>query len=428
MPRLIEAEAIEFRDIVRPGDTVAWTSGTGEPLSLTTRLIAQRHDIGAFRLLLGTLYSDTIRPEHCDVISVMSLGGVGTARHLAAAGCLDVLTVHYTDLSELIRRRALRVDVALVQVSEHPESGEWSYGAVSGYAPDLVAAARVVIAEVNEQAPWTHSHVPVDRDRITLAVRTSQPLIELPERAVSAADAEIGRRVADLVAEEAVIQIGIGAIPRAVLAALRGHRNLGVLSGTIGDDIVALIEAGVITNASRVADPGVTVTGTLLGTRRLYDFAHRNRAVRVEPVRYTHDFDVLRACTGLVAINSAIEVDLTGQINAEVAGEAYVGAIGGQSDFMRGARAAPGGRSIIALPSVAGKARRSRIVARIPSGVVTSPRSDVDYVVTEHGTARLRGLGLTERVSRMIGIAHPDAREALEREAFAIPGLRTTKN
>jgi len=420
--RLIELEDLDFGALVRPGDIVTWNMGCGEPLSLSRRLMTQRHAVGGvFKLVLGTIYSDTVRPEHCDVVRVISVAGSGPSRKLADAGQLDILPVSVSEFAGLIHTRRLPVDVALVQLAEHPVTGELSFGASNACGPDLLHSARTVIAEINVQAPFTASSVPVERERITFAVRTDVPMVELRERGGDARDAQIAAHVASLVPDGGVLQIGMGSLPRAVLKALRGHRDLGVLSGGMGDDCVDLIEAGVMTNARKKTDAGISVAGLLLGTRKTYEFAHCNPAIRIDPVSYTHDINVLGACDRLMAINSAIEIDLSGQANGEVAGGKYLGAVGGQAEFMRGAKAANGGLAILALSSTA-SAGQSRIVARIPSGIVSTSRADIDCVVTEFGIAHLRACALSERARRLIAIAHPDHREALERAARDEPG------
>lgn len=419
--REIAIEDLDFSEFVRPGDTVAWTSGTGEPCSLSERLVAQRHDVGGFRLLLGTLFSQTLRPDNCDGIAISSIGAVGAARKLAAAGKVDVLPVHQSEFAKLIRTRRLPVDIAVLQVAEDPETGQLSYGAVNGYGPDLLETARVVIAEINERAPFTYSTARLPRDAITLAVRGTRPLLDVPDQAPDAVSTAIAGHVAGLVRDGAVLQIGVGSLPGAVLSALEHHRDLGLHSGTIGDAVIPLIERGVINNSRKNSNRGTSVTGTLLGTARLYRFAHRNRDLLVEPVSRTHDLLALLDCARLTTINSAIEVDLTGQVNAEVAGSRYLGTVGGQVDFMRASRLVKDGVGVIALPSTTAQGA-SRIVSAIAAGVVTTARSDVDYVVTEHGVAQIGDCGLTERARRLIAIAHPDHRETLERAAHAIAG------
>ncbi|MEU5401446.1 acetyl-CoA hydrolase/transferase C-terminal domain-containing protein [Streptomyces sp. NPDC005963] len=422
--RITALDDIDFTTIISPGDTVLWTQGAGEPLPLIERLLAQRHAIGGFNVVFGGAgFTDVVRPEHADVISFSGLGAVGCQRALCRAGALDILPVHLSELSRLISSRALRIDVVLAQVSEGPQ-GQLSLSTAGGCAAAALSVARTVIAEVNEQAPWTFSRYPFDTGCIDLAVRTSRPLVEVPGRPPSAVDAAIAAHVAGLVRDGATLQLGIGAVPGAVAGLLTGHRDLGLHSGVIGDALVDLIESGAVTNAAKTVDRGVSVTGGLLGTRRLFDFAHRNEGVRVEPVGHTHAPDVLRRLPRLTAVNSALEVDLTGQVSAEVAGSAYVGTIGGQVDFVRGALASPGGRSIIALPSRTTSAR-TRVVPRLSAGIVTTGRADADAVVTEYGVAELRGIPISERVRRMIQIAHPDDREALQRQAHdQVAGLR----
>jgi len=339
---------------------------------------------------------------------------------------MDVLPTHMSDLPGLIRSRRLPVDVAIVQVAEDPDTGVLSYSAVNGYNPDIVHTARVVVVEINGAAPFTYAREMVPRERITIAVRTDRPLIELPQPEPDEKSIAIGEHVAGLVRNGACLQIGIGSIPGSVLTALHGHRDLGLHSGTIGDSVIPLIEHGVINNSRKTSNRGVSVTGTLTGTTKIYHYANRNSNLRVEPVSVTHDPQALRECALLTSINSAIEVDLTGQVNAEVLGESYVGAIGGQADFVRAARAAPDGVSIFALPSVTSRGA-SRIVPLIASGVVTTLRADVDYLVTEFGVAQLSGCGLGERARRLINIAHPDHRDGLERAARSIPGGRAQK-
>lgn len=419
--RTIEVEQLDFTTLIRPGDTVTWTSGVAEPLSLSERLVAQRHAIGGFKLLLGTLYSNTIGPEHCDVIRPFSFAATGTARHLTKAGKLDILPIHNSEFANLVGSGHLPIDVALVQLAEHPETGELSYGAVNGYVPEVMQTARFIIAEINTCAPFTRSRVPVPRDRINLVVRSSRPLLDFGDRRVTPGEETIGRHIAELVPDGGVLQVGVGSIPQAVLSALGNHRDLGLFSGTIGDAVVPLIEAGVINNSRKTVDAGLSITGTLIGTKKLYEFAHLNDSLRVEPISHTSDFNALQACDRLISINSGVEVDLTGQINAEIAGGLYLGALGGQAEFMRAAKYSAGGAAILALPSITPKGQ-SRIVPRLVAGVVTTPRSDVDYVVTEYGVAYLRGATLSERLQRLIKIAHPDHRETLERESRNIPG------
>jgi acyl-CoA hydrolase len=229
----------------------------------------------------------------------------------------------------------------------------------------------------------------------------------------------IARHVGRYIEDGTTVQIGIGAIPDAVMASISDRRDLGFHSGLISDRVADLIENGAMTNARKPIDTGIAVACMVLGTSRLYRFVHRNPAVVMFSVAHTHGAKVISQLNRFVAINSAVEVDLTGQVNAEVAGGVYVGTVGGQVDFVRGAQLAENGRSVIALPSTARNGKLSRIVSRL-SGPVTTARSDADAIVTEFGAADLRGQPLDERVRRMIAIAHPDFREPLEREAYEL--------
>jgi acyl-CoA hydrolase len=408
--------AIDFTLLVRPGDTVVWTQGAGEPLGLIARLFEQRHAIGPFRVFLAGSYAGSARPEHADVVTIIGLGAVGTNRALCDAGAMEVIPCHLSDLPRLMRAGRLRPQVVLTQLAENAR-GELSFATTNGFIVEAMAGARVVVAEVNDQAPWTRSRAgAVERELVDVVTRTSRPLVEVPSSPPSEIDRAIAAHAATFIDDGAILQLGIGTVPNAVAQAIADRRDLGLHSGVVGDAIVDLIEAGVITNATKPLDRGQSVTGALVGTRRLYDFADEHPALLVEPVAYTHSQRVLNQLTGLVAINSAIEVDLTGQVGAEIAGSRYVGTIGGHADFVRGAMGAERGRSVIGLSSrVPGGMRK--IVPRLRSGVVTTSRADADVVVTEHGTAELRGQPIGERVRRMIAIAHPDDREVLEREA-----------
>jgi acyl-CoA hydrolase len=216
-----------------------------------------------------------------------------------------------------------------------------------------------------------------------------------------------------------VIQTGVGAVPDAILRLLHDRKDLGVHSGMLGDGLVELAEAGVITNARKEIDRGISINGALIGTKRLYDWADRNPAIRMTPTSYTHDAAILGQLSRLVTINSALEVDLTGQVNAEQSGSAYMGGTGGQVDFVRAGARSPGGASLMVLAATAKGGSISKIVTSL-SGPVTSARTEVDIVVTEFGAAELKGRSLAERARRLVAIAHPDFREELDRAAHDI--------
>jgi acyl-CoA hydrolase len=256
--------------------------------------------------------------------------------------------------------------------------------------------------------------------KIALRVQSEHRPPETTQPPLGAIEIEIARRVAALVPNKATVQMGVGTLPNAIMAALMSHRDLGIHSGVMGDPAVDLIETGVVTNAHKGLDLGITITNTLIGTRKLYDFAHNRRDVEVRPGTYTHSLDIMARLNRLIAINGGLEVDLGGQVNTEVAGGRYLGALGGGLEFTRGAALSPGGRAIVAMASMTADGRFSRIVPRV--AIATIPRADVDTIVTEHGVAELRGVTLRERARRLIAIAAPAQREALERAAYAMEG------
>jgi acyl-CoA hydrolase len=273
----------------------------------------------------------------------------------------------------------------------------------------------LVIAQVNPELPWTSGDAAIEPTAIDVLVPAALPPIELPARPAGPIDRAIADHVARLIPDRATIELGLGAIPQAVTAALGGKQGLGVHSGAIGDGIADLMEAGIVDNRHKEIDPGVTVGTMLMGTRRLYRFADRNPAIQIRATSYTHDALVLGQFRRFVAINGALEVDLTGQVNAETARGRHIGAVGGQMDFIRAANRAAGGRSIIALQSTNRDRTRSRIVAKLTDAVVTTPRAEADCVVTEHGIADLRGRTLAERARALIAVSDPGFRAELER-------------
>jgi acyl-CoA hydrolase len=282
----------------------------------------------------------------------------------------------------------------------------------------MVARARLVIAEVNDQVPYTFGEL-LPASKIDVAVHVSRPPVEAPPASIGATDEAIARHCAAFIEDGSVIQTGVGAVPDAILRLLHDRKDLGVHSGMLGDGLVDLVEAGVVTNARKPIDRGVSINGALIGTKRLYDFAHRNPAIRMCGTAYTHDAAVLARLEKLVTINSAMEVDLTGQVNAEQSGAAYLGGTGGQVDFVRAGARSPGGHAIVALGSTAKGGTISKIAPTL-SGPVTTARTEVDVIVTEYGAAELKGQTLAERTRRLVAIAHPDFREELDRAAFEI--------
>ncbi|TXC70288.1 acetyl-CoA hydrolase/transferase family protein [Sphingomonas ginsenosidivorax] len=409
---------IDLSAYLRRGDHIVFGQACGEPTMLVEALIAQGAAIGDLSAFIATSFSGLFVPETADAFALSSMGAIGALRTMTKAGALQIVPCHVSQVGPLIAAAVIRCDVAMIQVSPADADGNHSCGLISDYVRAAVDKARVVIAEVNDQVPYTRGET-IPASAITVAVPVSRPVVEVAPGRVTETDEAIARACAAFIEDGSVIQTGVGAVPDAILRLLGDRKDLGVHSGMLGDGLVELVEAGVITNARKEIDAGVSINGALIGTKRLYDWAHRNAAIRMTPTRYTHDAAVLGRLSRLVTINSALEVDLTGQVNAEQSGSAYMGGTGGQVDFVRAGARSPGGHSIIALSTTAKGGAVSKIVPML-SGPVTTARSEVDVIVTEYGAAQLRGQTLAERTRRLIAIAHPDFREELERAAKTI--------
>lgn len=406
---------LDLASLVRAGDVVAWPQGAGEPRTLIRQLTGERARIGRFSVFVGTGLEASLTPEMADCIEFRTTGGTLTNHRLGPHQ--QVIPAHVSSLPALIRTRRIPIDVVLIKVAEHPTRRLLSLGPVADYIHEAIEVARVVIAEISDAAPFVYGDALLTPDQVDHVVRSSDPLIEVPRSEPDATSDALAEHVAALVPDGAVLQLGWGAIPDAVMRRLAGHRSIGIHSGMISDSIMDLAEAGVIDGMTKPVDRGLIVTGAIFGTQALYDWVDGNPLVHVRRGAYLHDRSVLDRFDAFVSINSAIEVDLTGQINAEVLGDRYVGAIGGHADYVRAASRSPNGRSIIAMPSAVVRSGISRIVPTLRSGVVTTSRADVDTVVTEHGVAELRGRTLRERARALIAIAHPTMRDELERYA-----------
>lgn len=407
------SSTLDFSRHVRADDVVTWPQGTGEPLGLTRRLVEQRHALPPLELFVGMMTSKTLKPEHADRFRFRGLNGAGTTRTLTTANLLDIIPAYVSAVPALIRSRAIRVDVVLLRARPHPKPGFFTVGVMADFVPAMVQAARCVIAEIDERLPVTSQDALVAEANIDVLTECDADEILLPDPEPDEIDKRVAAHVAALIPDGATIQVGVGGLPVAVCRALENHRDLGVHSGVISDVIVHLVEKGVVTNVRKGIDVGRTVTGGLFGSRRLMDFADANDALEMRSSEYTHSQQVLARVQNLYAINSGVEVDLTGNVNSEVAAGRYLGAIGGQPDFVRGAFASPGGRAIIALPSTTPDGKHSRIVASLEGRPVTTTRADVDIVVTEYGVADLRGRSFSERAERLRAIAHPVFRDDL---------------
>ncbi|MCL7964843.1 MAG: 4-hydroxybutyrate CoA-transferase, partial [marine benthic group bacterium] len=357
-------------------------------------------------------------PEMRDSFRVNALFVGANVRDAINSGESSYIPVFLGETSNLFRRGILPLDVALIQVSPPDKHGFCSLGVSVDCSRAAVQAAKFVIAQVNPNMPRTHGDGVIHIDKIDAFVDGDEPLHEVPPPQYGDVEKAIGRYCAELIEDGATLQMGIGAIPDAVLAALGGHKNLGIHTEMFSDGAIDLIESGVINGLNKRSHPGKVVATFVMGTRRLYDFIDDNPQVAMLDVGYTNDTAVIRRNPKVTAINSAIEVDLTGQVCADSIGTRQYSGVGGQMDFIRGASLSEGGKPIIALPSVTRRGE-SRLVSFLKPGAgVVSTRAHVHYVVTEWGVANLYGQNLQARARLLINIAHPDHRERLEREAL----------
>lgn len=403
---------IDLGAYIKDGDGVWWSQGAAEPDGLVAALVDQIDNIGAVRAFSGLTWNSRLVGQLPAGLSVISYGGLGELRRLSKDGLLDVVPCHYSALPRMFRYGQLPNDVGLVQVSPPDAAGTVSLGIGVDYVADALPHTSTLIAEINRQMPSTVGTRRIPLTAFAATVETDRPLPNAPVPTVTDCDRTIAAHVAELIEDGATLQIGVGVLPSAVLDALHGHRDLGVHSGTITDGILDLIDRGVITGAKKEIDQGLVVTGSALGSedlyKRLVDYP-----VLFCAASYTHAPATLSRLGSFVSVNSAIEVDLLGQVGAEVRSGVHIGAVGGQVDFSRAA-ALTGSLSIIALR--AENHGLSTVRNRLLSGAVTTGRADVDAVVTEYGVARLTGCTIAERARRLIEVAAPRHRESLERE------------
>lgn len=411
--------AEEAVGLLRPGMKVLVPPGCAEPRTLLAEIVRQAGRLRPLTLMGGLLLGDYpfCAPEHRDSIRWVTFHVMPPLREALARGQAEFIPARYFDTLRVFGAGGpWAADAVLAHTAPPDSRGRLSFGVSTSYPLPLARSAPLVIAEVNERMPRTLGDSTLDLERVAAWVETDRPLVPYPAAPIGETEARIGARVAELVPDGATIQVGIGAIPEAVVASLSGHRDLGVHSLLV-DAMLPLLERGVITNARKSRNPGRMDLGEIMGTDRLFRHVHENPVVNMEPSSSIHNPMVVARLERFVSINSAIEVDLSGQVNAESLGVRQVAGIGGQFDFVEGAYWAPGGRSVIALPSTGRGGEASRIVARLPAGAtVTTPRFLTDAVVTEFGRADLRGLSTAQRARALVALAHPRFREALERE------------
>lgn len=407
---------------VRSGTNVFIHGACATPTPLITALCARR-DLESVRLY--HLHTAGEAPfaasgREGEFRSVSLFTGAALRKPIAE-GRADFVPIFLSDIPGLFISGAVPLDVALLQVSPPDAHGHCSLGTSCDAAKAAADTARIVIAEINEQMPRTHGNNVVPFSRFAAFIATNRPLAEHGVGPESPAEARIGELIANLVEDGSTLQMGIGGIPDAVLARLHDKRDLGIHSEMFSDRVVDLVEAGAVTNRFKTVGHGRIVTSFINGTKRLFDFVHDNPLVAFFPCDWTNDTAVIRKNPKVVAINSAIQIDLTGQVCADSIGHRIFSGIGGQMDFIRGAALSRGGKPIIAMASQAMGGKVCRIVSQLNAGAgVVTTRGHVHWVVTEYGVVNLHGKTLRERGELLISIAHPDFRPELRRDLAQI--------
>lgn len=409
--------AAEALQAVNSGDRVWIQSGCGTPSTLVDALVARAPELRRVELIhMKTLGSaDYTRPEYAGIFRHRGLFLGENVREAVSAGRADYTPIFLSEIEDLFTSGALPLDVCLMQVSPPDDHGYVSLGTTVDCTLTAARCATTVIAEVNDLMPRTHGDTFLHVSRISAFVETSRPLLELPTEPFTDLHLRVARNVASLIPDGATLQTGIGGIPDAVLTCLDDKRDLGIHTEMFSDGVIELIEAGIINGERKSLHRGKAVAAFVLGTRRLFDFIRDNPSFEFRPICYTNDPFVVAQNDRMVAINSALQIDLTGQVCADSIGTRPYSGFGGQMDFIRGASRSKGGVPIIALPSTAKDGRISRIVPVLePGGGVVTSRGDVHYVVTEHGIAYLHGKSLRERAEALIAIADPHFQPELE--------------
>lgn len=416
-----ETRAVSAQEVVshlKSGQRVFVHGAAATPTTLLDAMV-ERRDLEHVELYHIHLNGPCrfAEPEYKDMFTPNAMFVGATLRKAVQEGRALFMPVFLSDIPALFATRRIPLDVAMVSLSPPDEHGNCTLGTSVDAAKAATEHAPIILAEINEQMPRTHGATVVPFSRVTAFVHTDRPLHAAEPAAIGPIEEQIGEHIAGLVEDGATLQMGIGAIPDAVLSRLGNKRDLGVHTEMFSDRLLPLIEGGVVTNRLKKVHPGRTVTSFVSGSRQLFDFVHDNLLVAFHPCDHTNDTALIRKNPRVTAINAALEIDLTGQVCADSIGHQIYSGIGGQMDFIRGAALSEGGRAIIALPSTAKGGQVSRIVPTLKPGAgVVTTRGHVHYVATEYGVVNLHGLNLRQRAEALISIAHPDFRGELTRE------------
>lgn len=400
---------------IKSGDTVVLGHAMGEPQELVRAITRNYKDMKDVEVVQMVPYSGALTDEkyHGHII-YNSLFAGGSTRDSINEGTAEFTPVFFHQVPKLFREKLIDVDVALIMVTPPDHHGYCSFGVSIDYTRPAAEEAKIVIAQVNSKMPRTLGNSMIHVNDLDIVVECDEDIPELTPPKIGEIERQIGKNCASLIKDESVLQLGIGAIPDAVLSFLGHKKNLGIHTEMFSDGIVDLIESGVVNNSKKTYMPDLTVSTFLMGTKKLYDFVDNNPSIYMASVDFVNNPTVISKNRRITSLNSAIQVDLNGQIVAGTMGHKIFSGVGGQVDFVRGASMANEGVSIIAFPSTAAKGKISKIVPDItPGSMVTTTNHDVDYIVTEYGIAKMRGKTMKGRAAALIGIAHPDFREEL---------------
>lgn len=414
---------------IQSGDRVYLGGGAGSPAMFMAGLPRlacngkSLRDVEIVHLLIF-LEAPYVSPEYADSFRHNALFIGPNVREAVQAGRADFTPIFLSEVPSLFRNGTLSLDVALISVSPPDESGYCTFGVEVGVTKPAAESARLIVAEVNRQMPPTQGDTLIHVSQIHHFVETDYPLPEAPQGGNSEQHTRIGQHIAGMIPNGATLQLGLGSIPDAVLNNLKQHKDLGIHTELFSDGVVDLVEAGVITGAAKTFHPGKIIAGFLFGSQRLYRFVRNNPLIELHPTDYVNDPCLIAQNDKMVAINSALQVDLTGQVCADSIGPCFFSGVGGQVDFIRGAARSKGGLPIIALLSTARHDTISRIVPLLDHGAgVVTTRNDVHYIVTEYGVASLYGKTIRQRAKELINIAHPKFRDELTRSACKLEYL-----
>ncbi len=415
--RMGAADAVRH---VKNGDMIVVPTGVGEPPALLTALSDQRRDFRGVQVaqILPLRKYGYFDPETVDHVRHTAYFFGGASRAGGQEGWIDYIPAYFSELPQLIERKLIPADVVFSMASPMDEHGYFSLSLGADYTMAAVENARAVVLEVNPNVPFANGDCHIHISQVTALVESDEPVLEVGLPKIGPVQEAIGKYVAELIPNGATLQIGYGGIPDAVVMQLTDKHDLGIHTEMVGDGIMTLVEAGVVTNRKKNYHHGKMLATFALGSKKLYQFMHRNPALEMHPVNFTNDPFLAGQNDNLHAINATMQIDLLGQCGSESLGFKPYSGTGGQADFVRAANRSNGGKAFIVLPSTAKDDTITRIVPTLSAGThVTTSKNDINYVVTEHGVAQLRGKSAKQRAEALIGIAHPDFRGELREAA-----------